>query len=291
MAVKAKVLIYDIETSPLWARIWRLGDQTVRHGQLVPVGDSYGIISIAYAWNDGSPIKVLSWDMETGSTGGLIEEFDKIIRQADVSIGKNSERFDVKHINTQRLINNLPPLPEWINCTDDMERQMRRFFIFPSYSLDYFSKVFGFGGKVKMEWSDWEAIDNLRVINSIRNKERFRVPQLQAICQTLFKNDYTEIHRLGKQAFKKMLYYNKKDVSDTRRGWNKIAPHVRPKLNMNAIARAQGLDKLVCTVCGSDKIIKNGTKVQGNQIIQRYHCNAHGGYAGKTGATRKQLTP
>ena len=107
-----RLLFYDIETKPLVAYIWRLGEQVVTHKQLAKWGDKYDIICISYAWDDGKPAKTLDWGYRAQDSSKVITEFDKLVRQADITIGKNSDRFDVKHINSQRLLQDLPPLPE-----------------------------------------------------------------------------------------------------------------------------------------------------------------------------------
>src|ERR1019366_5834640 len=99
------LLIYDIETSPLKASIWRPGDQFVSHDQLDPQYAMYEILTIAYKWYHEDKIHVL-----TGNN--IIAEFDAIVKKADVTLGKNSDSFDVKHINTQRMLKGLPAFPE-----------------------------------------------------------------------------------------------------------------------------------------------------------------------------------
>ncbi len=239
---KPKILFYDIETTPLLAYIWRLGEQVVRHHQLAEQGYRYGIICISYAWNDNKSPKVIHWDYDKQDSGRVIREFDKVIKQADIAIGKNSDRFDVKHINTQRLLNNLPPLPDWMDYTDDLEKQIRRHFIFPSYSLDYISKELGLGGKVKMEFQDWVDI----------------------------------VEKRSKRSFLKMCRYNKKDVADTRALWNKIAAHVKPKLNQSTF-----YGDVRCTNCGSKNLTKSGLRCRGKIKYQTFFCKTHNGYAGR----------
>ena len=245
--VKPKILFYDIETRPLLVYVWRLGKQRVGHHQLAQQGNSYDIICISYAWDDGKPAKVLHWGYKEQNSKKMILEFDKLIRQADITIGKNSDNFDVKHINTQRLFHNLPPLPEWVGYTDDLEKQLRRYFVFPSYSLDHISKVLGLGGKVKMEFSDWVDI----------------------------------VEKKNKASFLKMCRYNQKDVEDTRSLWNKIKAHVKPRLNM-----ATFYGDFRCANCGSTNVTKSGLRRNGKMTYQTYFCKEHNGYAGRATITK-----
>lgn len=244
---KPRILYYDIETSPLLAYVWRLGEQVVRHHQLAKHGDSYGIICISYAWNDSKPVKVIHWGYNEQDSGKVVREFDKIIKQADITIGKNSDRFDVKHINTQRLLNNLPPLPEWVDNTDDLEKQLRKYFIFPSQSLDYVLRALGLDGKIKMEFQDWVDV----------------------------------VERRSKKTFKKMQDYCKNDVRGTRALWNRVLPHIKPKLNMSTF-----YGDFRCRNCGSKDLRKDGTRSRGKTLYQEYFCREHNGYAGQVAIPR-----
>ncbi|MEO5351253.1 MAG: hypothetical protein H7836_16655 [Magnetococcus sp. YQC-3] len=274
---RPKTLFYDIETMPLVATTFRLGEQHIRHDSLVDakhfteqdledlknVGhdrtaiDSLiyrienrtqpnqpNIICITYCWEKG-PAKALVFDYATHNCGEIIKEFDRIADEADVIIGKNSDKFDRRHINTQRLLTQTYGNPAWMDCSDDLEKQMRKHFMLPSYSLDYFSKLLGFGGKTKMSFSDWYDI----------------------LYQT--KN--------GQKALDKMVKYGKKDVEDTRAIWQYCEKHFTPRYNVAAMK-----DDHVCTTCGSEDIFKNGTRSVGKVLKQRWYCNAHGGHAGYT---------
>ena len=244
---KPKILFYDIETTPLLAYIWRPGKQVVRHQQLQKGKWSRNhIICVTYCWDDDKPAKAIGWGYREQDTARVVEKFDSIIQQADITIGKNSDRFDVKHINAQRMFAGLPGMPEWANYTEDLEKQMRKQFNLPSQSLDYISEQLGFGGKIGMEFKDW-----VNIVEQTRGD--------------------------GLLAYKKMLEYGCKDVEDTRAIWNHCLQHFTPKFNM-----ATWNDKeMVCKTCGSSQIHKNGTRIGGQTIYQQFFCNEHGGYAGR----------
>lgn len=245
---KPKILFYDIETSPLAAWVWRPGKQVVRHGQLMKGHSRYGIICITYCFDDGKPAKVIDWGFKEQSTAHVVREFDAVVRKynPDVIIGKNSDRFDNKHLNSVRMYEGLAAFPEFMERTDDLEKQMRKYFYLPSYALDYFSAELGLGGKIKMEFNDWIKI-------------------------------VTKDKKDGEKALKKMCRYGKKDIVDTRALWNYCSAHFKPKLNAATL-----LGELACTNCGSRDICKNGTRTLGKTLYQQFHCKEHGGYAGKS---------
>ncbi len=241
-----KILFWDIETKPLQAWVWSPGKQYVGHKQLVKDNAQFGIICVCYCWNDGKPAKSIDWGYDEQNTGALVEEFDKILKEADWTIGKNSDRFDTKMLNAARMFAGLPGMPDWTKYTDDLEKQMRRHFRLPSQSLDYISGQLGYGGKIKMEFQDW--ID---------------------ICE---KNED------GMKKFKKMIKYCKKDVEDTRSLWDKLSEHFEPKLNKSVFI-SDGARR--CRHCGSDDLRKDGIKCQGQSRYQKYACRACHRYAGR----------
>lgn len=243
-----RILFYDIETSPLKAWIWRLGKQVIRHDQLIDGHNKYGIICISYCWNDKSKIKNINWGKDQDSEQ-VVEEFDKIIKQADITIGKNSDSFDLKHINTHRLLAGLPGMPEWAMNTDDLQKQMRKHFYLPSYSLEYFAELIGLGGKDEMKFDDW-----IKIVE---------------------END--------RKSLKKMIKYCNRDCDITRKAWFKILPHITPKFNMSVFNEV-----VSCRTCGSKNIKKNGTMQQGRTKYQNYFCNEHGGYAGRAPVRQRE---
>jgi hypothetical protein len=265
-----KILIYDIETTPLKAWIWRCGEQTVRHNQLDYYYKEYGISTIAYKWMHEKTVNVLSSDDK-------ISKFDEEVKKADIVIGKNSDNFDVKHINTQRLLQNLPPMPQWLDSNDDLEKQMRRFFVFPSMSLDYISQVFGLGGKVKMEFQDWIDIENMKLLEKLFiTNETLTYSERKNISLTLFGKTHLEIFKLGDKALDKMIFYNKKDVRDTEKALLKVLPHIKLKYNASTLNEGQG-----CITCGSLDLKPTKVIVKGKTQYQQFECLNHGGYGGK----------
>lgn len=239
MKRKPRILFYDIETAPLQAWIWKPGKQVVRHNQLVEGHSRYGIICITYCFNDSKPAKAIKWDFRKQDTGRVVAEFDKVIEQykPDVIIGKNSNRFDNKHINTIRMFEQLTPNTDIFKYVDDLEQQMRRYFYLPSYALDYISNELGLGGKIKMEMQDWIDI-------------------------------VTRCPKVGKKKLDKMVKYGKKDIIDTRAIWDYCERYFQPKLNMATVLN----EKHACYRCGGYNIVRNGKRTSGKTLYQRFHC-------------------
>lgn len=246
MSNPPKILIYDIETAPLQAWIWRCGEQRVNPSQLVEGKDRYDIICLAYAWLDSNEKGVLDWNFKKQDSKPMVKEFTEMCDYADMIIGKNNKRFDDKHINTMRLIHGLDGRPDLMSKVDDLEVQMRKHFYLPSNGLDYFSKILGFGGKSPVGFEDW--------INIV-----------------------TKHPTKGEAALKKMKKYCLKDVLDTKNIWNYCRKHIKPRYNYSK-EQQKGL---VCANCGSVWTRKNGTITTNGKQYQNMYCNEHGGHAGR----------
>ena len=239
-----KILVFDIETSLLMFVGFGLGEQVVRHHQLVAPHTRTRIICISYCIDDG-PIKTLKYDYNTQDDTKVIEEFDKIVKTCDIVIGKNSQKFDIKKINAARFLNGIQPFPDWADVSDDLELQMRKYFGFSSQSLDYISKELGLGGKFKMEFEDWYHI----------------------LLKTVGE---------GRKRFKKMCEYCPNDVFDTRLILILMMPYIKWKFNMSNF-----LGEAACVHCGSTQIRPNGSRWSGKTHYKSFYCTQHKGYAGK----------
>ena len=272
---KPRILSFDIETGliPVW--VFNLGKQVVTHNQLMTDDAVTDIICITYCWDNGKS-GILSWDPSKGETSEkIITEFDELVKSADIVLGQNSDRFDVKHINTQRLIHDLPPFPEWSINSEDTLKQVRKYFKFPSNRLDYMSRLFKFGGKQHTELKDWKNIANYINTHKLINLAGRVV--IKRLSVTLYGKDLDTILKDGLKSLNLMKKYGLKDAKDTMKIWKKIRHHVVPKYNA-----ATTHTDIVCSNCGSKNIIKNGTRAVKKSVCQFYYCKDHGGYAGKT---------
>ena len=80
-----------------------------------------------------------------------------------------------------------------------------------------------------------------------------------------------------------MIKYCSKDVHDTKLIWKHCEKHMSPLLNLSLMS-----GDAICKICGSEKITKNGTRINATGIkYQHYHCIAHNGYAGKVAVNAK----
>lgn len=164
-----KILIYDIETSRIPALVWWTGKQYVSHDQL---RDEAKIITIAYKWLGDDDITVLTWD-KNQSDKNLLKEFLNVYNSADMVVGQNNDRFDNRWINARAAKYGF-----YVNTfvrSFDIQKEAKRLFRLPSYSMKYIAKFFGL--ELKMEHEGIIMWDKIQFGNLEEQKE-----YLQKMC-------------------------------------------------------------------------------------------------------------
>jgi len=227
-----RILFWDIETAPMLFWGWRTGKQYVAHTQ-IKKGQRTGIICICYKWAHESKVHSLHWGLDADSSEKMIEEFSRVVASADISIGHNSDRFDIRHVNTQRLINGQGPI-SWPTSEDTL-KQFRKHFYLPSYSLDYISTMLTGSGKDRMEFRDW--------IDIVEDKDP--------------------------NALRKMIRYCKKDVLKLEAIYNDAQPFFKPKVHIGVITEG---NRDLCPRCGSSILCNDGYSYRPAGKYKRFKC-------------------
>lgn len=228
-----KILIYDIETSPILAYIWRPGyNISVSHDQ-IKEGQQTDIICICYKWHGQKKVYSLDWGVNAQNSQAMIDKFTKIVESADVVLAHNGDKFDLKHINTQRVLQGKNPI-NWPTSEDTL-KMVKKHFNFASNRLDYLAKTFLGAGKDKMSFQDW--------IDIVEHK-----------CS---------------KAMTKMIKYCKRDVELLDQVFSKIKPHVILKASRSLICHDT---KDGCPNCGHLKSVKNGRKYLKAGVYQTHRC-------------------
>lgn len=133
----SKILVYDIETCRVPAKVFWTGKQFISHTQLM---DEPRIISISWKWLGGDTVEHLVWD-ENQSDKDLVLEFAKVYNQADMVVGVNNDNFDNRWLNAR-----IAKFGGYVNThvrSFDVQKQAKRLFRLPSYSMAYMAKFFG----------------------------------------------------------------------------------------------------------------------------------------------------
>ena len=137
-----KILLLDIETTPMQVYAWGLWDQNISIDQIIKPTE---MLCFGARWLDGK--KVIFKSVHHDGKQAMLEELHELMDEADALVGWNSAAFDHKHINREFLENGMQP-PSPVKDLDLMSITKSN-FQFPSNKLDYVAQALGVGAKVK----------------------------------------------------------------------------------------------------------------------------------------------
>lgn len=150
-----RIMIYDIETSRVTAKVWWTGKQYVGHKQLT---EEPKIISISWKWLGEDKIHALTWD-KNHCDKKMVTKFMKEYNSADMVIGQNNDRFDNRWINARAMKHGIH-FNTFVKSFDIM-KQTKRLFRLPSYSMDYITKFLNVENKQTHEGIHmWDMIQD-----------------------------------------------------------------------------------------------------------------------------------
>jgi len=209
-----KILLYDIETTPILALVWDIWNQNINTEAIL---QDWHIISWGAKWlfdpdtmsDVLTPKEALAHDDRR-----ITKSFWDLLEEADVVIGHNSNGFDNKRINTRFLYHGLPPAHTYQSI--DTLSEARRIFDITSNKLDYINKYLGLQRKTHTNFELW-----LRV----------------------WKGD--------PEALKEMGEYNKDDVYILEDLFLRLRPFIKGVANLNLWDEEY---VSVCPSCGSSDL-------------------------------------
>lgn len=226
-----KVLFLDLETSPNLAYVWGLWNQNISINQLV---NSTEVICFGAQWLGQK--NVIFRSVHHHGKKEMLDELHKLMDEADVLVGWNSQSFDSKHIKREFIENDyLPPSPY---KEMDLMRVVKSQFRFPSNKLDYVSQTLGVGQKVKHTGFD-----------------------LWVGCMAGDKKSWALMKEYQIQDVKLLL-----DLYEKLKPWIKNHPHV---------ALHEGIEG-GCSNCGSQDLQRRGYARTITSTYQRFQCNSCG---------------
>ena len=226
----AKILIYDIETSRVTAKVWWTGKQYIGHKQLM---EEPKIITIAYKWLGEDKVDYLTWD-DNHCDKKMLEDFLQVYNKADMVIGQNNDRFDNRWVNARAMKYGLD-VNLYVKSFDVM-KQTKKLFRLPSYSMAYITKFLGVEEKLQHE--------GLRMWDMIQEGS----PSEQ------------------KEYLQKMVDYNVQDIVATEDMYISLRKYMGHKMHFGVLS---GKEKWTCPNCGGTNISLYKTTTTTAGTIQR----------------------
>lgn len=190
-----RILIIDIETSPLEVYSWGIHDQNIGVNQ---IKTDWQIISFAAKWLDKN--LVIQSDQSKTTEESLIYIMHVMLNSADIIVTQNGKKFDIPKIKAKCIEYGLPPIKTFQQI--DILEEAKRQFAFTSNSLEYVSKKF--------------------------NKKYKKLDHKEFPGQEL----WTECLKGNKKAWRCMAKYNKWDVLATEERFLGMRPWIR-SINWN----------------------------------------------------------
>ena len=224
--MKIKRLFFDIETSYNKVASWNLGEVFLDHNCIL---DERAIICICYKWEGSKTVHSLEWNK--GDDKKMLQEFVKIMNEADEIIGHNSDSFDIKWIRGRCLYHRISMFPEY-KTVDTLK--FARTFKVNSKRLDYLGKYLGVGQKVKTGGFDmWKNI----------------------------------VERNSSKDMKEMIKYCKQDVNLLEKVYHELSKYVKSNTHVGVLI---GNSKCSCKACGSEnyQISKYRVSASGLKSVQ-----------------------
>lgn len=231
-----RVLLIDIETSPLTGYAWTMWDANI-----LKVLEPSKIICVAWQWLDKPDVYVKALPDYKGYKPGviddlaLIKEIWKVLDEADVVIAHNGDSFDVKKLNSRFLFHNMQAPSAYV--TIDTRKVAKKHFRFDSNALNEIGQYLGEGKKESTGGFDlWD-----------------------------------ECIRGIPAAWAKMKKYNVRDITLLERVYLRLRPFMTNHPNLNVIANP-GADHMNCPACLGDHLQKRGFSITRTGRKQRFQC-------------------
>lgn len=238
---KRKRLYFDIETSPNIGFFWQSGFKLNIGPQNIIT--ERAIICICYKWEDEKETHSFTWDAKQ-SDKKMLQDFIKIVNQADELVGHNGDKFDLAWIRTRCLFYGIDIFPTY--KTIDTLKVSRSKFKFNSNKLNYIASYLGIGSKIKTDFDLWKNI--------------------------VLKKDKT--------AMEKMVKYCKMDVVLLEKVHKKLSNHIEAKTHYGV---KFGHHKGSCPECGSDDLVIKDRRILASGTIKIiFRCKTCGKYHNKT---------
>jgi DNA polymerase elongation subunit (family B) len=228
------ILVFDIETSP----VELLKFQKDRNPFISSDGISKDSYMISACWKSlGDKHMSYAASVKPWDDYSTVKKLRDALSRADVIIGHNSDKFDIKYLNARLIFHNLPPLPQVASV--DTLKEIKKVASFTSHKLDYLSHILCGERKNHVSFELWK-----QVVSGDR------------------------------LALNKMVAYNKKDVLLTEKLYKRLLPYMKSHPHVGAML---GKDRrLSCNKCGSTDIKRNGIRITAagmkKQEIQCMSC-------------------
>ena len=245
-----KILLFDLETAPLISYTWGLFDQNVG---LEQIKNETHILSWSAKWLEsedkktvyGPHRKVMYMDQRKAkdieNDKVIVGELWKLLDEADIVIGQNSNSFDVKRINARFVFHGMKPPSPYKKI--DTLLIAKRNFAFTSNKLAWMTD---------------------KLCTKYKKSEHKKFVGFSLWKECLAGNI---------EAWKEMEAYNKMDVVSLEELYHVLSPWDQTAIDFNLYT---GESDVVTCNCGSSHFERRGFAMTTTGRYQRYSCKKCG---------------
>ena len=223
-----RILILDIETSPMVTFVWGLYKQRLNPNQIVK---DWSIISWSAKWLFEDKVMgevVTGEEANAREDWRIISEAWHLLDEADILIGQNVQSFDRRKLNARFILAGHPP-PSSYQVIDTLKVSQKH-FAFASHKLDYLGQLLLNKKKIKTDYDLWKRCVNEEMFTTGEDQE---------------------------DALQEMLTYNKGDVLLTEEVYLELRPWITSHPNLGLYVSGTGE---VCANCGSKVELSDNRK-------------------------------
>ena len=230
-----KILVFDIETSPIIAQVWTLWNNNVGLNQ---IENDWHVMSWSAKWLNSDEIMYMdNRDAEEISDDSdLLVGIWQLLDEADIVVTHNGKKFDEKKLNARFLLNGINP-PSSYRHVDTLQIAKRKFG-FTSNKLAY--------------------------LTSKLCKKHIKLSHAKFPGHKL----WVECLKGNKEAWKEMREYNEADVLSLEELYLILKPWDN-SINYNIYLDD---DEVRCSGCGGDNIVENGYHYTNSGKYKRFIC-------------------
>ncbi len=148
-----RILLFDIETTPMAVHVWGLYKQRIPHTNIIK---EWNVLSWAAKWLYDEHIHhdiLTAEEAKVGDDKRILQSIWTLLDQASIVIGHNGDRFDLRKLNARFIDNGFDP-PSPYRSIDTL-KVARREFAFSSYKQDYLTKHFKLEQKLSTNFQLW----------------------------------------------------------------------------------------------------------------------------------------
>ena len=153
-----KILLFDIETSPMRAYVWSHWKNNVALNQVI--SNTYILCWSAKWLGDDEVISgaLTPDEAKNEDDKRIVKDLWKLLDEAEVVVGHNHEKFDIPRVNSRFIIHGLKR-PSTFKTVDTL-RVVRKQFGFNSNRLDALAGYFGLDHKLHTSFELWSESMN-----------------------------------------------------------------------------------------------------------------------------------